>query len=176
MQPHTVRITALGVTMPKCSECGFLAIADKQWQPVPAPVIFRESGECPRDFLPVPMCTMLAYDLKKEQGGSVAFQTSKEIVGKERECGKFTPWIPALGPKEHAQMVFEKEIREMQAAQVERSAAIAREAAERSLREQREWQRTESDRLSRRNFVQNIWMSIITAIVGGVALYLGFAK
>ena len=96
--------------MVKCADCGFVAVRGVESQQLFGPLHEqRRSGHSPANFNGVainhvaPICVVGAFDLEQElpQPGPAH---AANLMAKERECLKFTKWIPGLSPKEHIDM------------------------------------------------------------------------
>lgn len=99
--------------MPKCSECGYLALRSGAG--------FLEVDDAIRNnglstSAQMPRCLMMkeefakeAAGLPREHGNLVASQ-AKEVIQRERVCDRFRKWSLGFTPKEHAEMDFASQI------------------------------------------------------------------
>ena len=97
----------------KCAECGFLVVRDKTTNELVSPAVeyrdivrLTQAGNDPSTltFDPTPICSAGACNLWPfgkitTLGGIIG------VLTQNRDCLKFTVWLPALSPKEHLDML-----------------------------------------------------------------------
>jgi len=93
--------------MPKCSECGYLALRSGQ-EFLEVDDAVRNNGlststQMPRCFMMKEEFAKEAASLPKDRGNLVASQ-AKEVIQRERGCDRFRKWSLGFTPKEHAEM------------------------------------------------------------------------
>jgi hypothetical protein len=68
-----------------------------------------------------PRCLMGSHPLSDEFRNANGHNGQKflHVLDTERECERFTPWLPGLSPKEHSDMLHEAEWREWQTQQAQ---------------------------------------------------------
>jgi hypothetical protein len=107
--------------MPKCSDCGFLAVRDnhQSYQLVEVIQEWREQGGFPSDRYPIgPVCFVRAADLlaeirkSAESSPEPRSQQVLHVINKQRECLKSEPWNQGFSPREHQQMVNDRLLQE----------------------------------------------------------------
>jgi hypothetical protein len=105
--------------MPRCGDCGFLALRDAQTRElVETEAGMRKSWHLPvlPDMVPkyenAPLCFAMAADLKAESEGPGGTFPIDGILLIERNCGKFTPWVQGFTPREHREMIESQESKE----------------------------------------------------------------
>ena len=137
----------------KCAECGFLAVLHRITGEYISPgEQFRVKGNIPsgngyiHDALPYCVRDAIDFSLKigprnpDNEGGKRA-----EVMNELRDCGEFEKWIPGLSPKDHQQMIQERELREWQTRREEADRVERAENARRQQdaeRERNEYQTT----------------------------------
>jgi len=121
--------------MPKCVGCGFLSLRNKNtlllvcaddFHRISDPVdpgIAAELNERYADFQPYLICARGVPDFWPKDEEVFA------AINRERKCEKHTDWQPAMLPKEHLEMIQEKELR----AWHEQQASLANRRANQSL-------------------------------------------
>lgn len=102
--------------MVKCADCGYLGVRHIENQTLVSPgeeqrrtgspPTIEQGGTIGGRTLPVldtrPVCAVRAFPLDEELLASVS---AKDVMQKDRPCGRSTPWIPGLTPKEHIDMI-----------------------------------------------------------------------
>lgn len=160
-----------------CADCGFLALRDLDTRElVEAEKKTRKTGdrgapfdvsnylhgtspsrETERRFEFEPICFAAAYDLEGEfncaaHGDSSMIDAFQKVIIDSRQCESFVKWQQGYSPKEHREMVLERERLEWQARQ------------ESEMREfqakQAELNRTYNDR----NIKLLMWMVVVTLL------------
>ena len=123
--------------MVKCSECGFLATwLRKKSTFREASQYFRETGQpedTPADYAEyLPQCFVRQCDLASEVAANPLLATGSSysnivsgVIKKERDCLSITPWSQGFSPKEHQEVLFNKQIVETQRKHANRSLFIA---------------------------------------------------
>lgn len=123
--------------MVKCSECGYLATwLRKKYTFREASKYFRETGkpeDIPADYAEyLPQCFVRQFDLANEVAADPLLATGSSysnivssVITKERPCLGITPWSQGFHPKEHQEMLFNKQIVETQRKHANRSLIIA---------------------------------------------------
>ena len=94
--------------MGKCADCGFLALRrNSDHVLIEAEVRVRENGFIGQQdrYDPTPVCFAQAYHLHEEMKGAQGKATLLAVVGRERECNEFTPWVQGYSPKDHRDML-----------------------------------------------------------------------
>jgi len=129
------------------------------------------------------VCIVVAHDLRREVlelHHADANQREREVLMRERACGKFKDWLPGFTPKEHVQMVLSE--RAIQIAEERKQADECRAEERRRTDEQRaeerrvadlrrEDDRRQQDRqqeaANRRSDIRwRIWLAILAAVFG----------
>lgn len=150
--------------MAKCSDCGFLAIRDRQTRELlEVEQVTRDTGK--REKISIssllfdyPICLTRAYDLNLEMGERPNAEKILAVIQKERLCNEFTEWHQGLTPKGHWEMVDREARLKWQA---------EREDADRKWREQQEkWH-------SREEWKRYIFLAVITLVAVILGIILG---
>lgn len=98
--------------MPKCAECGFLALRElHSHRLLEAPRAYRKTlavlsrdGKGPAtDRLPVCFRDVCEFAVECPGGSDGEI---REAITKDRPCGPYEPWNQGFTPKEHAVMIF----------------------------------------------------------------------
>lgn len=109
--------------MPKCSDCGFLAVwLPTQGEFVEASETFRHSAYFPQgDHKGVPYqvrCFVRAQDLAQEVQRRIKMEGDAlaplRTIDADRVCQSCTPWLQGFSPKEHQELRFQEEVRNQQ--------------------------------------------------------------
>lgn len=155
----------------RCSECGFLSGNHSgSYEMIEVPKEFRDGRELAR-FAPVPICPMGQIDFRKASGDYTSQKMIAEEIQKERDCSKFTKWVPGMSPKDHIHMsAFE---RVMMIG--DRAEQASREFALRSEERERQRDKFDAERYAREIETLKIesgirkwevfWMSLIVLAV-----------
>ena len=122
--------------MVKCSECGYLAVRDKDSRELKeAEVEYRKRGLRIAKYEYIPICFVQVRDFRDEvinkKGASNLDNISiGEFISKEIKCELFTKWLQGLTPKEHVEMIDRERMLKWQ---------IEREDADRKWRTKQQW-------------------------------------
>jgi hypothetical protein len=127
--------------MPKCSECGLLAV----WRVTPSQLEeasqhFRDGGKHENieddEGKYQPKCFVREWTLhaeaketqSKSQDSTEAGRYAphvKHVIQAERPCSQFTPWLQGFSPKEHVEMKSQADLRKQQRCHENRSLSVA---------------------------------------------------
>ena len=123
-----------------------------------------------------PWCSLGANPIDQEyeaekperspQWSTEAIEAAKVTMGKSRECTKFTPWIPALSPKEHMEMLATQQMFEAQAARLDVQAAREREWRKEDMK-----LAADTLRAARGNTL-GVWVGVVAALLMSLASFL----
>ena len=171
-----------------CADCGYLGVRHPGTHELVGPDEYqRQTGLPTRSAIPsvgsmgenvsdgetvlgiIPTCAVGAWSLERYYRGgndnAARCCAAKEVIQRERDCSKFTPWIPGLTPKEHIDMLATREMLDAQANRLDAQAA-----------REREWRKEDmklaSDNLktARGNTTAQWWIMAIALIVGAGGL------
>lgn len=104
--------------MIKCADCGFLGVRHLITQELVSPAEEqRQNGTPPEsdngrpNLDTEPVCAVGATVLWDDSEGDYG---PAHLIQKERDCSRFSRWIPALSPKEHLDMDMLEQQRQWQ--------------------------------------------------------------
>jgi hypothetical protein len=105
--------------MVKCENCGFLSVRSAaNSELIEASSSFRQGGVNKPPAIPRPVCLIGAQPIEDEYT-QLARAEQKDfrgvmlkVIGKERDCQGFTSWQQGSSPKEHKEMIDEREARD----------------------------------------------------------------
>ena len=175
--------------MVKCEGCGFLSLKDRHgggYLEVDRP--YREAGAAggylSRHAADDPVCFAMAADLAAEVAGAVEHAGPRRmlaVIGRGRDCPKFTPWAIGYGPKETAERVHNSEIVRIAELRLSEDRDCRdrqrREDIERQARQGEDRARREGAR-DRREFAYKVALVVVTLVVtyvfNRVFTYTGF--
>lgn len=169
--------------MVKCVDCGYLAVRNLHNRTLAeAESLMRQRGESPphpgdsrwKFYETGPVCFVLACDLPREAGNADDKGKFLDVIGRERECNRHTPWQQGFTPREHKEMLDEKEERKWRAEEERRNKEYRdkkdendRKYREETDKENAAWrlrQETESRRQSRSQlWIAGVAIAIVTA-------------
>ena len=132
--------------MPKCSECGYLAVRNgvtREFET--ADSRRRLDGDIPsgQNLDPFPVCA--AHSKSFPTVNRDANNKNNEIlriINQNNDCGQRIEWWPWLSPKEHAEKMFQITLLELQKQQQERDQAWRERQADRELA----WRESQAER------------------------------
>jgi hypothetical protein len=143
--------------MSRCLDCGFLSKRADDGRLLEITEGTRKEWKLNVLSVPIPFCAKLVVDFGGV-GEPAAMSRVHAAVNKERECDKFTEWMPGFTPKEHAEMVHDEFLLKMQ-----------KDQHESDLKWRAEQERKTQERWQSENRLQK-YSLIIIGIVGTVVL------
>lgn len=168
--------------MPRCANCGLLALRDPSTNELIAVdeepretgrfPSFRvgETGSWPLRIGVSPRCAARQFDLPSEIEKAAEVAKAKgtdpsnvyfEIIALERQCPAFCKWHPGFSPKEHREMLFDLEKTKLEMTRREQDRKYEADQRERDRKHEAE-QKT-GDRW------WQAWCTLIGALIGAVA-------
>lgn len=159
--------------MVKCSECGFLAVRNTKTRTlVEAEFDYRQTGEQPKApleyvsrkfYSDYPSCFVLAVQLKCEIGESCHSSKICQAIKLDRDCEKFTPWLQGFSPKEHKEMLHEKQLLEWKANREDAD----RVWQEKQTKKDQTWREGQSQKADRR-FIIGLICAFLTGLIAAM--------
>jgi hypothetical protein len=171
----------------KCADCGMLAMLHKQsGEYVAADQMLRERGEIVHHgnqyiYHAYPLCAAVAVNLRTligPQNDENENSFRKRVIHDERQCDSFVPWNPCFSPKEHKEMIQERERLAWQDRQMKEArefqAEQARLADERHVEQIRVMQKHHAD--GQQSMRAYLIICAVAAAVAAVAAVAGVAS
>ena len=154
----------------RCKECGLLGVRHhstgkvlEYTQRMYGVGSYREQN---RDYIPEIFCYADAHDLEKEAPRSSYPGPVQKAVDRPRECNQFIKKMPGRTPKEHSQMLWERQL-----AEDERHWREGQAAREREWRKEDIALIKESMRVTIRSYILG---GVITGLFGIIAAILAY--
>jgi hypothetical protein len=154
--------------MVKCAQCGFLAGQNNVTKGLVEvdPRVRKEHKdgqgaiEVRLQHELMPICYVLAADLLVERPGQRP-EDAQFVIQRNRDCQRFTSYHQGFSPKEHQEMIQQRELLEWQ----ERRRQEDREWREQQRMEDLEWKERQDQRAK--------WQLVIVGIIGTLVLFAG---
>jgi hypothetical protein len=152
----------------KCADCGLLATYNEGSRDIYGIDKYgRESGNLPQNWCKTPLCCA-GVPIGKEMKG-IEQQEFLRVINRERECDKFFRWRIGFQPKEHLEMMFQDELRQMATDQRERDRTWQDDVRKRDETD-RDKRRTEDlARQSKERRIDKVWnigLVVFAAFIG----------
>lgn len=144
-----------GLNVVKCSECGYLAVRDREGNVIEVVGRVRETGgfggdKGHADFFCIQRSD--AFSLLPPRGDGHERAT---CIRQERDCLVYCRWMEGYSPKEHVEIMLHKVL-------LDHQAELDRKRDER----ERNWRKEDVD-LAKRALKVNVW-AIVAAFWGGI--------
>jgi hypothetical protein len=146
--------------MARCADCGFLSVRSTSTHDLhEVRANWRETGGVPREYISEPRCFVRAIRLEDERPSPETGEQSGfvEIIGRERNCPKFFPWMQGYNPRDHLDMLHEKTLRELEAKQRERDQQWQAEQRQKDKEWQEEQRRQDAEHQRQQKEEERRW-------------------
>ncbi|MCC7420629.1 MAG: hypothetical protein IT428_10120 [Planctomycetaceae bacterium] len=162
--------------MVQCVNCGFLSLRHNSTLRLDeAPMSFRETGvpknnEGATFHDHIPVCFKGAAHFKKEMASSRKASFGEQVlhvITQDRTCSQITEWHQGYAPKEHNEMIQQKELLEWQ----RQCQKDDRDWRENQAKREREWRKED-----RRTAMITLVLSVLTTFVATVATLIAASR